>query len=326
VVAKIARIPERSVGMNEKDRLKSLESELLRRIFGQDQAVTAVVKAVKRSRAGFRAPNKPVANFLFVGPTGVGKTELARSLADILEVPMHRFDMSEYQEKHTVSRLIGSPPGYVGYEDGGLLTDAVRKQPHSVVLLDEIEKAHPDIYNILLQIMDYATLTDNNGRKADFRNIVFIMTSNAGARDIGKSLIGFGERINDETAVDGAVEKIFTPEFRNRLDAVIRFGHLSREIMVSIINKELAVFKEQLAEKNVTLDVTETCVNRLAEEGYSRDFGARNAGRLVEEKIKTFFVDEVLFGRLSEGGRARADYSDGEYKVEILESAVAEVS
>ncbi|MDR2072541.1 MAG: ATP-dependent Clp protease ATP-binding subunit ClpA [Spirochaetaceae bacterium] len=326
VVSKIARIPERSVGMNEKDRLKILEDELLKRIFGQDPAVRAVVKAVKRSRAGFRAPNKPVANFLFVGPTGVGKTELARSLAGILEVPMHRFDMSEYQEKHTVSRLIGSPPGYVGYEDGGLLTDAVRKQPHSVVLLDEIEKAHPDIYNILLQIMDYATLTDNNGRKADFRNIVFIMTSNAGARDIGKSLIGFGERINDETAVDGAVEKIFTPEFRNRLDAVIRFGHLSREIMVSIINKELAVFKEQLAEKNVTLEITETCIDRLADEGYSRDFGARNAGRLVEEKIKTFFVDEVLFGRLSEGGRARADYSDGEYRVEILESAAAEVS
>jgi ATP-dependent Clp protease ATP-binding subunit ClpA len=320
VVAKIARIPERSVGMNEKDRLKNLEGDLLKRVFGQDQAVKAVVKAVKRSRAGFRAPGKPVANFLFVGPTGVGKTELARSLADILEVPMHRFDMSEYQEKHTVSRLIGSPPGYVGYEDGGLLTDAVRKQPHSVVLLDEIEKAHPDIYNILLQIMDYATLTDNNGRKADFRNIVFIMTSNAGARDIGKSLIGFGERVNDETAVDGAVEKIFTPEFRNRLDAVIRFGHLSREIMVSIINKELAVFKEQLAEKNVSLEITEACVNRLAEEGYSRDFGARNAGRLVEEKIKTFFVDEVLFGRLCEGGRARADYDNGEYRVEILET------
>jgi ATP-dependent Clp protease ATP-binding subunit ClpA len=326
VVSKIARIPERSVGMSEKDRLKNLESELLKRIFGQDQAVSAVVKAVKRSRAGFRAPNKPVANFLFVGPTGVGKTELARSLAGIMEVPMHRFDMSEYQEKHTVSRLIGSPPGYVGYEDGGLLTDAVRKQPHSVVLLDEIEKAHPDIYNILLQIMDYATLTDNNGRKADFRNIVFIMTSNAGARDIGKNLIGFGERVNDETAVDGAVEKIFTPEFRNRLDAVIRFGHLSREIMVSIINKELAVFKEQLAEKNVSLEVTETCIEKLAEEGYSRDFGARNAGRLVEEKIKTFFVDEVLFGCLSEGGKARADYIEGEYRVEILESAVAEVS
>ncbi|MDR2663144.1 MAG: ATP-dependent Clp protease ATP-binding subunit ClpA, partial [Treponema sp.] len=285
VVSKIARIPERNVGISEKDKLKTLEGELRKRIFGQDEALTAVVKAVKRSRAGFRSPNKPVANFLFVGPTGVGKTELARSLADIMDIPMHRFDMSEYQEKHTVSRLIGSPPGYVGYEDGGLLTDAVRKQPHGVVLLDEIEKAHPDIYNILLQIMDYATLTDNNGRKADFRNIVFIMTSNAGARDIGKSLIGFGERVNDETAVDTAVEKIFTPEFRNRLDAVVRFGHLSREIMLSIIGKELDAFREQLAEKNVTLEVSEACVLKLAEEGYSRDFGARNAGRLVEEKI-----------------------------------------
>ena len=321
VVSKIARIPEKSVGMSEKDRLKSLDENLRLRVFGQDEAVRSVVKAVKRSRAGFRAPNKPVANFLFAGPTGVGKTELARSLAEILDVPMHRFDMSEYQEKHTVSRLIGSPPGYVGYEEGGLLTDAVRKQPHGVVLLDEIEKAHEDIYNILLQIMDYATLTDNSGRKADFRNIVLIMTSNAGAREIGKSLIGFGERVNDESAVDGAVEKLFTPEFRNRLDAVVRFGHLSREIMISIINKELDLFKLQLAEKNVTLEITEACINRLAEEGYSREFGARNAGRLVEEKIKTFFVDEVLFGALSEGGRATADYGDGDYRITVLETA-----
>ena len=325
VVSKIARIPEKSVGISEKDRLKNLEENLRCHVFGQSEAVTAVVKAVKRSRAGFRAPNKPVANFLFVGPTGVGKTELARSLALILDIPMHRFDMSEYQEKHTISRLIGSPPGYVGYEDGGLLTDAVRKQPHGVVLLDEIEKAHEDIYNILLQIMDYATLTDNNGRKADFRNIVLIMTSNAGARDIGKSLIGFGERVNDESAVDGAVEKIFTPEFRNRLDAVVRFGHLSREVMLSIINKELDIFKAQLAEKNVVLEVTETCVSRLAEEGYSLEFGARNAGRLVEEKIKTYFVDEVLFGALSEGGRAMADYADGEYRITVLETAAHEL-
>ncbi|MDR0447315.1 MAG: ATP-dependent Clp protease ATP-binding subunit ClpA [Treponema sp.] len=324
VVSKIARIPEKSVGMSEKDRLKILEENIQSRVFGQDDAVLAVVRAVKRSRAGFRTPNKPVANFLFVGPTGVGKTELARSLADILELPMHRFDMSEYQEKHTVSRLIGSPPGYVGYEEGGLLTDAVRKQPHAVLLLDEIEKAHQDIYNILLQIMDYATLTDNNGRKADFRNIVFIMTSNAGARDIGKSLIGFGERMNDESAVDGAVEKIFTPEFRNRLDAVVRFGHLSREVMLSIINKELDLFKVQLLEKNVVLETTDDCINQLALEGYSREFGARNAGRLVEEKIKTFFVDEVLFGALSEGGKARADYSDGEYRITVLETVEAE--
>jgi ATP-dependent Clp protease ATP-binding subunit ClpA len=323
VVAKIARIPERSVGESEKDRLKGLEEKLRGRIFGQNEAVSAVVKAVKRSRAGFRADNKPVANFLFVGPTGVGKTELARSLADILGVPMHRFDMSEYQEKHTVSRLIGSPPGYVGYEDGGLLTDIVRKQPHGVVLLDEIEKAHSDIYNILLQIMDYATLTDNNGRKADFRNIVLIMTSNAGARDMGKNLIGFGERILDESAVDGAVEKLFTPEFRNRLDSVVRFGHLSKEIMVNIVRKELDAFSAQLAEKHVRLEPSDACIEQLAAEGYSREFGARNVGRLVEEKIKSFFVDEVLFGSLSEGGAARADYRDGEYKIDILENVTA---
>jgi ATP-dependent Clp protease ATP-binding subunit ClpA len=317
VVSRIARIPERSVGESEKDKLRTLEERLKRRIFGQDEAVQAVVKSVKRSRAGFRDENKPVANFLFVGPTGVGKTELARSLADILGVSMHRFDMSEYQEKHTVSRLIGSPPGYVGYEEGGLLTSAIRKQPHGVVLLDEIEKAHPDIYNILLQIMDYATLTDNNGRKADFRNVVLIMTSNAGARDIGKSLIGFGERNVDESAVDGAVEKIFTPEFRNRLDGVIRFGHLSKDIMASIVRKELDVFKAQLAEKKVNLEIDGSCIDHLAEDGYSREFGARNVGRIIEERIKSFFVDEVLFGRLSAGGSARVAWKDGEYRIAI---------
>jgi ATP-dependent Clp protease ATP-binding subunit ClpA len=318
VVSKIARIPERSVGESEKDKLRLLEERLKGRIFGQDSAVSAVVQAVKRSRAGFRAEHKPVANFLFVGPTGVGKTELARSLADILGIAMHRFDMSEYQEKHTVSRLIGSPPGYVGYEEGGLLTDAVRKQPHSVVLLDEIEKAHPDIYNILLQIMDYATLTDNNGRKADFRNVIFIMTSNAGAREIGKNLIGFGDRVAGDAEVDSAVERIFTPEFRNRLDAVIRFGHLSKEVMISIVCKELESFRAQLAEKKVTLEVTDACVEQLAEAGYSREFGARNAGRIIEDKIKAFFVEEVLFGALSQGGSARADWQDGNYRITVL--------
>jgi ATP-dependent Clp protease ATP-binding subunit ClpA len=320
VVSRIARIPERVVGETEKDKLRELELKLKARIFGQDEAVAAVVKAVKRSRAGFRAEGKPVANFLFVGPTGVGKTELARSLAEILGISLHRFDMSEYQEKHTVSRLVGAPPGYVGYEEGGLLTDLVRKQPHGVVLLDEIEKAHPDIYNILLQIMDYATLTDNNGRKADFRNVILIMTSNAGARDIGKGLIGFGERIVDESAVDGAIEKIFTPEFRNRLDSVVRFGHLSREIMTGIVNKELDAFKNQLTEKKVRLEVTAACVNRLAEEGYSREFGARNVGRLIEDKIKSFFVDQVLFGSLSSGGAAQVDYRDGAYHLDLQES------
>ncbi|MDR1839813.1 MAG: ATP-dependent Clp protease ATP-binding subunit ClpA [Treponema sp.] len=317
VVSKIARIPQRSVGESEKDKLKDLEKRLKERIFGQDEAVAAVAKAVKRSRAGFRGDGKPVANFLFAGPTGVGKTELARQLAEILGIAMIRFDMSEYQEKYTVSRLIGSSPGYIGYEDGGQLTDAVRKQPHAVVLLDEIEKAHQDIYNILLQIMDYATLTDNRGRKADFRNIIFIMTSNAGAREIGKGLIGFGERVMDDSAVDSAVEKIFTPEFRNRLDAVVRFGHLSREIMVSIVRKELDIFADQLAEKKVIITVTGNCVEHLAEEGYSREFGARNANRLIEEKIKSFFVDEVLFGSLSEGGSAVVDWLDGEYCMDV---------
>jgi len=319
VVSKIARIPERSVGENEKDKLRLLEERLKEKVFGQDTAVAAVVRAVKQSRAGFRADGRPVANFLFVGPTGVGKTELARQLSDILGVTMLRFDMSEYQEKYTVSRLIGSSPGYVGYEDGGQLTEAVRKQPHAVVLLDEIEKAHADIYNILLQIMDYATLTDNQGRKADFRNVILIMTSNAGARDIGKELIGFGERVQGDSAVDSAVEKIFTPEFRNRLDAVVRFGHLSREIMTNIVRKEIEFFSGQLTEKQVSLTVTETCVDKLAEEGYSREFGARNVGRIIEEKIKSFFVDEVLFGRLSAGGGATVDWREGEYRMSVTE-------
>ena len=318
VVSRIARIPERTVGESEKDKLRNLDAKLKERIFGQDAAIDAVVRAVKRSRAGFRTAGKPVANFLFVGPTGVGKTELARQLAELLGVAMHRFDMSEYQEKHTVSRLIGSPPGYVGYEEGGLLVEALRKQPHAVLLLDEIEKAHPDIYNILLQIMDYATLTDNNGRKADFRNVVLVMTSNAGARDIGKSLIGFGERTLSESAVDDAVVKVFTPEFRNRLDATVRFGRLSPEIVRSIVRKELDSFRVQLAEKKVELEVTDACVARLAEEGYSAEFGARNVVRLVEDKIKTFFVDEVLFGRLSEGGSAVADWKDGVYDISVI--------
>ena len=307
VVAKIARIPERSVSTGETDRLRELEPVLTRSIFGQDEAVRAVVKAVKRSRAGFRAPGKPVANFLFVGPTGVGKTELARKLAEVLGIAMHRFDMSEYQEKHTVSRLIGSPPGYVGFEEGGLLTDAVRKQPHAIVLLDEIEKAHPDIFNILLQIMDYATLTDNQGRKADFRNVILIMTSNAGAREIGKPLIGFGLREVSEEAVNEAVEKTFTPEFRNRLDAVVRFGHLSKEIMESIVRKELDAVRSRLADKGVSLEATPAAVSRMAEKGYSPEFGARNAARVIEDLVTTPLVDMVLFGVLSSGGSAFCD-------------------
>jgi ATP-dependent Clp protease ATP-binding subunit ClpA len=312
VISKIAKIPERSVSVTETDRLRSLESDLKNRIFGQDAAVDAVVQAVKRSRAGFKGPDKPVASFLFVGPTGVGKTELARQLADLLGIHLHRFDMSEYQEKHTVSRLVGSPPGYVGYEEGGLLTDAIRKTPHAVLLLDEIEKAHQDIFNVLLQVMDYATLTDNAGRKADFRNVIIIMTSNAGAREMGKPMIGFGERNVTEQAIGDAVERAFSPEFRNRLDKVVTFGRLDKRVVLNIVDKEIDAFRQQLKEKNVELELTEACREYLADEGYSPDFGARNIARLVSEKIKHYFVDAVLFGNLATGGKAVADYVDGE--------------
>ncbi len=311
VVAKIARIPEKSVGATEVTRLKDLDAQLKARIFGQDAAIEAVVAAVKRSRAGFREPNKPVASFLFVGPTGVGKTELARQLADILGVSLLRFDMSEYQEKHTVARLIGSPPGYVGYEEGGQLTDAIRKTPHAVLLLDEVEKAHPDIFNVLLQVMDYATLTDNTGRKADFRNVIIIMTSNAGARELGKPLIGFGQRVVTESAVKEAVERTFAPEFRNRLDKVVAFGRLDERIVLEIVDKEIRAFQKQLAEKSVVLEVSDAAREWIAREGYSPDFGARNIARLVQDEIKHYFVDAVLFGDLSGGGKAIADVADG---------------
>jgi ATP-dependent Clp protease ATP-binding subunit ClpA len=326
VVAKIARIPERSVSSSEKDKLAGLELALKKEVFGQDKAIDAVVSAVKRSRAGFRAPDKPVANFLFVGPTGVGKTELARQLAKQLGVTLHRYDMSEYQEKHTVSRLIGSPPGYVGYEEGGLLTDAIRKSPHAVVLLDEIEKAHSDIYNILLQIMDYATLTDNQGRKADFRNVILIMTSNAGAREVGKNLIGFGERSVTAGALDEAVERTFTPEFRNRLDAVVHFDNLPMAMIEKIVVKALDDFRIQLAEKKVELLTNEAVIKLLAERGYSKEFGARNIGRLIEDKVKSFFVDEVLFGRLERGGLVKAEVAGGEIAFTVEPPDFAEAS
>jgi ATP-dependent Clp protease ATP-binding subunit ClpA len=312
VVSKMANVPVKSVTVNEKDRLKTLEEDLRRYVYGQDEAVKEVASAVKRSRAGFREPDKPVANFLFVGPTGVGKTELARQLASTLEVALHRFDMSEYQEKHTVARLIGSPPGYVGYEEGGLLTDAIRKTPHAVLLLDEIEKAHQDVYNVLLQMMDYATVTDNSGRKADFRNVIIIMTSNAGARDIGKSMIGFGDTSISEDGVKREVERIFSPEFRNRLDKIVTFSRLNNEIVLQIVAKEIRAFQIQLAEKGVSLEVTPEMRQWLADEGYSTEFGARNIARLIQDKVKSYFVDAVLFGELSNGGTARVDVKDGE--------------
>ncbi|MFP4510609.1 MAG: ATP-dependent Clp protease ATP-binding subunit ClpA [Spirochaetota bacterium] len=325
VVSKIAKIPERTVNQSEGMRLKTLGEDLGSAVFGQDQAIDAVVDAVKRSRAGFRKSNKPVASFLFVGPTGVGKTELANQLASTMGVTLHRFDMSEFQEKHTVSRLLGSPPGYVGYEEGGLLTDAIRKTPHCVLLLDEIEKAHQDIFNILLQAMDYATITDNTGRQADFRNTVIIMTSNAGAREIGKPMIGFGERSVTSQAIDDAVEKIFSPEFRNRLDKVVVFNPLAETVIEDIVRKELVEFNEQLSEKNVTLEVSDDAVAWIARHGYSEEFGARNIARLVEDKIKGFFVDAVLFGSLSRGGAAYATVVDDDIDIstEPLEDSAA---
>ncbi len=301
IVAKTAKIPEQAVSVNEIEKLRNFEDILSKKIFGQTNAVLGVTKAVKRSRAGFRAKDKPIANFLFVGPTGVGKTELAKTIAEELGISLIRFDMSEYQEKHTISRLVGSPPGYVGFEDGGLLTDAVRKQPNSVLLLDEIEKAHSDIFNILLQIMDYATLTDSHGRKANFGNIILIMTSNAGTAEIGKPLIGFAANRVSEYAINEAVEKTFTPEFRNRLDAVIKFDPLTLPVMRLIIKKEIEKLKLNLNEKEIQLELEEEVIPLLAEKGYSPEYGARNAARLVEDEFVTPLTDMILFGTAKKG-------------------------
>ncbi|HOM01672.1 MAG TPA: ATP-dependent Clp protease ATP-binding subunit ClpA [Acetivibrio sp.] len=314
-VSSIAKVPIQSVSRDEISRLKNLDVKLKSTIFGQDNAIDTVVQAIKRSRAGFNENEKPVASLLFVGPTGVGKTELARQLSSILDIPLLRFDMSEYQEKHTVSRLIGAPPGYVGYEEGGLLTDAIRKSPHCVLLLDEIEKAHPDIFNVLLQIMDYAVLTDNNGKKADFRNVILIMTSNAGAREVGRTLIGFDSRNIDRSAMTKEVDRIFSPEFRNRLDDIVVFNHINEDMALLIAKKVINQFKEKLKAKNIDLKVTPRCYKWIAQKGLSSVYGAREILRFVQDKIKTYFVDEVLFGELSKGGIAVIDVADGEIKI-----------
>ncbi|MBN1614718.1 MAG: ATP-dependent Clp protease ATP-binding subunit ClpA [Deltaproteobacteria bacterium] len=321
VVARIARIPEKSVSTSETTRLKDLETSLKSVIFGQNGAIDRVVQAIRRSRAGFGDQNKPIASLLFAGPTGVGKTELARQLAATMGIPLIRYDMSEYQEKHTVSRLVGAPPGYVGYEEGGLLTEAIRKSPHAVLLLDEIEKAHQDIFNTLLQVMDYATLTDNNGRKADFRNVVIIMTSNAGAREIGKTQVGFGERRVTKTAIADAVKRIFAPEFRNRLDAVVTFSDLTMEVVVDIVRKQIGEFVTQLRDKGILFEVDEEVYGWFARKGYSTDFGAREIARLIQDDMKNFFVDEVLFGRLIRGGRVDARIENDGLSIAVVEGA-----
>ncbi|MCK9169607.1 MAG: AAA family ATPase [Treponema sp.] len=313
VTAKMARVPLESVTGGEREKLRVIEDTLKTEIFGQNKAVNAVAKAVKRARAGFGNPDKPEAGFLFVGPTGVGKTELARSLARILGEPLLRYDMSEYQEEYTVSRLIGSAPGYVGYEEGGQLTEDIRKNPHAVVLFDEIEKAHQKIYNVLLQVMDYGFLTDNQGRKADFRSCIIIMTSNAGAQEMEKGMIGFGstDTANDEASLKEAVGRAFTPEFRNRLSGIITFLHLEKDIVRNIAAKEVKRLSERLETKKVKLSVTDKALDYLAEKGYSREFGARNMARTVEEEIASPLTDEVLFGKLSSGGTVRIDTKKG---------------
>ena len=319
VVAAMAKIPAETVSGNERQRLQSLDETLRKNIFGQENAIDSIVAAIRLSRAGLRTPNKPVGSFLFFGPTGVGKTELARVLARALGVELLRYDMSEYSEKHTVSRLIGAPPGYVGFDQGGLLTDAVRRQPYSVVLLDEIEKAHPDLFNILLQVMDHATLTDNTGRKADFRNVVLIMTTNAGARELTSTPIGFHSQDSGDPAKK-PIERLFNPEFRNRLDAVVRFDTLSTETIKQIVDKQIDELRAALTGKKVTLELTDAARDWLAEHGYDKNFGARPMSRLIDEKIRKPLAEAMLFGALADGGgKAIVDAIDGEIQLKYGE-------
>ncbi|GKT12414.1 MAG: ATP-dependent Clp protease ATP-binding subunit ClpA [Thiomicrorhabdus sp.] len=306
VIASIARIPVSQITQKEKDKLQDLGTSLKRVVFGQDHAIDQLSSAIKLARSGLADPEKPTGSFLFAGPTGVGKTELTQQLANHLGVEMLRFDMSEYMERHTVSRLIGAPPGYVGYDQGGLLTEAVNKQPHAVVLLDEIEKAHPDVFNLLLQVMDHGTLTDNNGRKADFRNIILIMTSNVGAEQMARSSMGFTvqDHIMD---FDTELKKVFTPEFRNRLDGVVLFNRLSEESMASVVNKFIYGLEMALGDKNVALKVTDAARSWLAKKGYDPLMGARPMARLIQEKIKQPLADKLLFGELQKGGTIIVD-------------------
>lgn len=311
VLAKICRIPKQTVETEERQKLARLERELKGRVFGQEAAVDQLTNAIKLSKAGLSEENKPVGSLLFVGPTGVGKTELAKSVAEVLGIRLVRFDMSEYAEKHTVAKLIGSPAGYVGYEEGGLLTEAIRKNPHCVLLLDEIEKAHSDIYNILLQIMDYATLTDNQGRKADFRSVILIMTSNAGAEKADRASIGFGGRQLNEEGITDEVKRVFRPEFRNRLDRIIIFRPLDAAMADRIVGKEFGNLARKAAEKNVELTLSRACRKYLAAKGVSREYGAREIKRIISQEIKPLLVDEMLFGRLKKGGSCEIDY-DGD--------------
>lgn len=312
IVAKIARIPPKHVNTSDRELLRNLERDLKLTVFGQDAAIDSLSTAIKLSRAGLKSPDKPVGSFLFAGPTGVGKTEAARQLAKAMGIELVRFDMSEYMERHTVSRLIGAPPGYVGFDQGGLLTEAITKQPHCVLLLDEIEKAHPEVFNLLLQVMDHGTLTDNNGRKADFRNVIVIMTTNAGAETAARASIGFTHQDHSSDAME-VIKKSFTPEFRNRLDTIIQFGRLSHEVIKSVVDKFLTELQAQLEDKRVQLEVSDAARNWLAEGGYDAAMGARPMARLIQDKIKRPLAEEILFGELADhGGVVHIDLKDGE--------------
>ena len=310
VVSKACSIPKETVESDEIKKLLKLEDTIKKTVFGQEEAVESVVNAVKLSRAGLNEENKPVASMLFVGPTGVGKTEVAKSLAKELNIELIRFDMSEYMEKQAVAKLIGSPAGYVGYEDGGLLTSAIQKNPNCVLLLDEIEKAHSDIYNILLQVMDYATLTDNQGRKADFRNVILIMTSNAGASKMNKNAIGFGERKIKTDCIDEEVKKVFSPEFRNRLSKIVVFNNINKDMAVKIVNKEIKGLEDKLTEKKITIKLSKKCINYIINKGISEEYGAREIKRIIDREIKVLLVDEILFGKLKNGGKCSIDFKE----------------
>ncbi len=319
VVAKIARIPPKNVSKDDAEVLKDLQANLKRVVFGQDPAIDALSSAIKLARAGLREPEKPIGNYLFAGPTGVGKTEVARQLADTLGVELLRFDMSDYMEKHAVSRLIGAPPGYVGFDQGGMLTDGVDQHPHCVLLLDEIEKAHPDVYNILLQVMDHGKLTDHNGRQVDFRNVILIMTTNAGAAEQAKEAIGFGrDRREGEDAA--AIERMFTPEFRNRLDAVISFAPLGMEIILQVVEKFVVQLEAQLMDRNVTIELTRPAAEWIADKGYDDKMGARPLGRVIQEHIKKPLAEELLFGKLAKGGVVKVGVRDGKLDLRIEEA------
>ena len=314
VIAKVARIPEKTVSHDDKQVLQYLGRDLKNMVYGQDAAIEALVTAVKMARSGLGQPDKPIGSFLFSGPTGVGKTEVARQLAFSLGVPLQRFDMSEYMERHAVSRLIGAPPGYVGFEQGGLLTEAVNKQPYCVLLLDEIEKAHPDIFNVLLQVMDHGKLTDNNGKSADFRNVIIIMTTNAGAESLSKPAIGFaGKRERGDEMQ--AINKLFTPEFRNRLDAIIPFAPLNEAVIARVVDKFLLQLEQQLLDKKVEVEFTPALRKYLAEKGFDPQMGARPMGRLIQEKIRKALADELLFGQLADGGFVAIDWDTEKQQV-----------